>query len=154
MQYRPPRTTTRPKIDGTLSGFVDAEGSGKYAELDDQGRYKVQVPFDLTDKSAQRASAWLRFATPYAGSSDEGMHFPLRKGSEVLLSFEGGDPNRPIIIGAVANSEHANVVTNRNATYNMLQTGRQSAADGGPGGQPTHPAQDPDRQHLHRHGYH
>jgi hypothetical protein len=122
VQYRPARRTERPRIEGTLSGFVDAEGSGKYAELDDQGRYKVQVPFDLTDKRAQRASAWLRFATPYAGR-DEGMHFPLRKGSEVLLSFEGGDPNRPIIIGAVANSEHANVVTNRNATYNILRTG-------------------------------
>jgi uncharacterized protein involved in type VI secretion and phage assembly len=121
VQFRPQRVTPQPRIAGTMSAFVDAEGSGKYAELDDQGRYKVQVPYDLTDKPAMRGSAWLRLATPYAGPS-EGMHLPLRKGTEVLLTYEGGDPNRPAIVGAVVNSQYSNVVTNKNETYDIAQS--------------------------------
>src|SRR5271155_4259620 len=68
-----------------------------------------------------RASAWLRLATPDAGPS-EGMHFPLRKGTEVLLSYEAGDPNRPTIVGAVVNSQYSNVVTNKNETYDIAQS--------------------------------
>jgi type VI secretion system secreted protein VgrG len=48
-------------------------------------------------------------ATPYAGS-DHGMHFPLHKGTEVLLTFIDGDPDRPIIQAAVPNPETPSVV--------------------------------------------
>jgi type VI secretion system VgrG family protein len=121
VQFRPERTTPRPLIHGTMTAFVDAEGSGQYAELDPHGRYKVQLPFDKTDKGPDKASAWIRKATPYSGK-DHGMHFPLHKGAEVLLSFVDGDPNQPIIVGAVPNSENRNLVTRQNQTQSVLQT--------------------------------
>ncbi len=109
-QFRPERKTAKPRIAGTMHARVDAEGSGTYAELDDQGRYTVRVPFDVNDAhGAGKASSRVRMAQPYAGS-DHGMHFPLHKGTEVLLTFIDGDPDRPIIAGAIPNPETPSVV--------------------------------------------
>ncbi|MBM4133864.1 MAG: type VI secretion system tip protein VgrG [Nitrospira sp.] len=121
IQFRPERLTPKPVIHGTMTAFVDAEGSGQYAELDDQGRYKVQLPFDKTDKEPTKASAWIRMATPYSGK-DHGMHFPLHKGAEVLLSFQDGDPNWPVITAAVPNSDNPNLVTRSNQTQSAIHT--------------------------------
>ncbi|WP_194270107.1 type VI secretion system Vgr family protein [Candidatus Methylospira mobilis] len=121
VQFRPEITHLWPKIEGTLNGFVDAEGSGQYAELNEKGEYKIQVPFDVTHKNAQRGSAWIRMATPYAGS-DHGMHFPLHKGTEVVLSFINGDPDQPIILGAIPNSINPNVVRNENQMQSRIRT--------------------------------
>ncbi|MBM4133865.1 MAG: type VI secretion system tip protein VgrG [Nitrospira sp.] len=121
-QFRPERRTPSPRIEGTISAFVDAEGSGQYAEIDDQGRYKVQVPFDKTDKQAGKASTWIRKTSQYSGK-DHGMHYPLHKGTEVLLSFVNGDLNQPVIVGAVHNSETPNIVTRVNQTQTVLHTG-------------------------------
>ncbi len=74
---------------------MDAAGSGQYAELDGQGRYKVILPFDLSGRSGGKASAFVRMMQPYAGA-DMGLHAPLHKGAEVLLSFIDGDPDRPV----------------------------------------------------------
>ena len=41
-------------------------------------------------------------AQHYSGSG-YGSHFPLHLGTEVLLAFYDGDPDRPIIVGAVPN---------------------------------------------------
>jgi type VI secretion system secreted protein VgrG len=121
VQFRAPRVTPKPRVAGTMNAIVDAEGSGQYAELDEYGQYKVQLPFDLTAKNPNKASARVRMATPYAGS-DHGMHFPLLKGSEVLLSFTDGDPDRPVIVGAVPNSENNSVVNVQNAHINRIAT--------------------------------
>ena len=121
VQFRPERLTSPPKIWGTFSAVIDAAGSGQYAELDEHGRYKVILPFDLSTRKGLKASAWLRMAQPYSGS-DHGMHFPLHKGTEVLLSFIAGDPNRPIIIGTTPNADNPSVTTSSNATTAGIKT--------------------------------
>lgn len=114
VQFRPERTAEKPRIAGTMHARVDAEGSGVHAELDDQGRYKVRLPFDIDNAhGAGKASSYVRMAQPYAGS-DHGMHFPLHKGTEVLLTFVDGDPDRPIIAGAIPNPETPSVVGSAN----------------------------------------
>lgn len=123
VQFRPERITKKPRIAGTLHATIDAEGSGQYAELDDQGRYKVRLPFDLNDEhKSGKASSFLRMAQPYAGPK-RGMHFPLPKGTEVLLTFIGGDPDRPIIAAAVPNPETPSPSTARNQTEAVICTG-------------------------------
>jgi len=67
-----------------MNAIVDASGDSPYAEIDDEGRYKVVLPFDLSYKSGGKASRYVRMMQPYEGS-DYGMHFPLHKGVEVLL---------------------------------------------------------------------
>ena len=120
-QFRAELVTPKPSIAGTLNASVDSEGSGLYAELDEYGQYKIQLPFDFTDKDPNKGSAWVRMATPYSGS-DHGMHFPLHKNAEVLLSFVDGDPDQPVIIGAVPNSENRSVVNNSNPAINQILT--------------------------------
>ncbi len=122
VQFRPERVTPRPQISGSISAKVDAAGSGQYAELDDHGRYKVVLPFDISGMKDGKASAWFRMATPYAGS-DHGMHFPLHKDTEVFLSFIEGDPDRPFIAGAVPNLENQSPVKDSNMTMAAITTG-------------------------------
>ena len=123
IQYRPSRRTPKPVFRGALNAAIDAEGSGEYAALDEHGRYKIRLPFDLSGRAGGKASHWIRMAQPTAGSgSDYGLHAPLHKGTEVLLTFIDGDPDRPIIAGAVPNPEDASPVTAENLTKSVLST--------------------------------
>ncbi len=121
IQYRPARTTFWPRLHGTMHAKVEAEGSGKYAFLDEQGRYKVRLPFDLADHPEGKASCWLRMAQPYGGSN-HGMHFPLHKGTEVLLTFIDGDLDRPIIAAALPNFEQQSLVKSGNSSANAIRS--------------------------------
>ena len=120
-QFRAELATQRPRIAGTLSAKVDAAGSGQYAEVDSQGRYKVILPFDLSGRKDGHASAWVRMAQPYAGAGF-GMHMPLHKGCEVILSFIEGDPDRPLIAAAIPNPETQSPVTDQTQTQSRITT--------------------------------
>ncbi len=89
VQYRPARVTAKARLYGTLNAKVDGAAAG-HAELDGQGRYKVVLPFDVSGRKDGKASAWVRMMQPYAGAG-QWMHFPLHKGTEVLLTFIDGD---------------------------------------------------------------
>ena len=119
--FRPERRTPWPKIAGVVQGIVEAEGSGKLAEVNEYGEYKIRFPFALTRKKVQKGSGWVRLSTPLAGS-DNGIHFPLHKETEVLVAFLGGDPDQPVIVGALHNSEGRNLVTNKNPEKNFIQS--------------------------------
>ncbi len=121
VQFRPEPLADKPRISGTLTAKIDAAGSGEYAELDSQGRYTAILPFDISGRKDGKASAPLRMAQPYAGSN-HGMHFPLHKGTEVLLTFIDGDPDRPIIQSAVPNPETSSPVNVNNQTMSAITT--------------------------------
>ena len=59
---------------------------------------------------------------PHAGNP-EGWHLPLRKETEVLVAFVNGDPDRPVIAGAVPNAVTPAVVTSDNHTKNVFHSG-------------------------------
>ena len=120
-QFRPARITEKPRVHGMLHAQVDAEGSGQYAMLDSSGRYKVRMPFDMAGRPAGHASHWVRMAEPYAGANF-GMHFPLLKGTEVLLSFIDGDPDRPFISSAVHNAATPGVIKDANSALNAIKS--------------------------------
>lgn len=122
VQFRPERQAAKPRFYGSMNATIDAAGDGQYAEIDDEGRYKVILPFDQSGNSAGKASRWIRMAQPYAGAN-YGMHFPLHKGTEVLLTFVDGDPDRPIISGSVPNPDTMSPVTGGNQTRSVIRTG-------------------------------
>ena len=121
VQFRAERRSPKARIYGAMNAVIDSAGSGKYAELDQQGRYKVILPFDLSGRKDGKASAYIRMAQPYGGS-DHGFHFPLHKGTEVILTFTDGDPDRPVIAGAAPNPENPSQVTADNQTKCVIQT--------------------------------
>lgn len=121
VQYRPPRKTPLPRFHGVINATIESGESGEYAYLDEQGRYKVRLPFDLAGHPEGKASSWLRMAQPYSGRG-HGMHFPLLKGTEVLLTFVDGDLDKPLIAAAVPNVEHESLVNNTNAASNALRS--------------------------------
>ncbi|HVY48259.1 MAG TPA: type VI secretion system tip protein TssI/VgrG [Minicystis sp.] len=120
--FRPARVTPKPRVHGAITAVVEAAESGQYADLDDDGRYHVRFKCDGSDAGKAKASKLVRMAQPHAGPG-YGMHFPLRDGVEVLLTCVDGDPDRPIITGAVPNPLTPSVVGSRNATRNVIRTG-------------------------------
>jgi type VI secretion system secreted protein VgrG len=49
------------------------------------------------------------------------MHFPLKPGVEVVLAFVDGDPDRPIIVGAVPNPLTPSPVVAANLKENIVR---------------------------------
>lgn len=120
--YRPPRVTPRPRVHGLVHAAVDGAVRGPYAEIDDQGRYKVRFRYDLAGRPDLGATHRVRMMQPHAGTR-YGMHFPLRPGTEVLIGFVEGDPDRPVIVGTVPNPTTPSPVEEPNLTHNVLRTG-------------------------------
>ena len=102
LTYRPQRQTPQPSISGTQSATVVGP-AGEQMYCDKYGRVKVQFRWDRAGQNDSRSSCWLRVAQPWAGKGFGSFHLP-RTGQEVVVAFEEGDPDKPIIIGSVYNS--------------------------------------------------
>jgi type VI secretion system secreted protein VgrG len=120
--YRPPLRTARPRVDGLVDGVADGDRESPYAQIDEHGRYRVKIFFDEREQPDGNASTWVRMLQPHGGGT-EGMHFPLRKGTEVHIAFLGGDPDRPVIVGAAPNTLKPAKVAEGNNTQNVIMTG-------------------------------
>ena len=93
----------------------------RYAYIDDMGRYRVKLPFDLDEWSPGGESRPVRLAKPYAGP-EYGIHFPLHEGTEVMLSFVQGNPDRPYISGVMHDSAHPDHIPADWNTRNVIRT--------------------------------
>lgn len=127
IQFRPALTTFKPKFYGTMTAFIHSDSGKNIAEMDDEGRYRVTLPFDGSDAIMENTdldhtpSAWIRMAQNYV-DQEHGNYFPLTGGTEVLLSFINGDPDQPIIIGAVPNALELSLVTSNNMNEHIIST--------------------------------
>jgi type VI secretion system secreted protein VgrG len=102
--FRPERSTPVPRVHGLLTGIVETAQGGieSHAKIDDQGRYTVRFLFDTSAPGERKASCPVRMIQPSVGPG-YGMHFPLKPGVEVLIGFVDGNPDRPVVVGAVPN---------------------------------------------------
>ncbi|VWD04653.1 type VI secretion protein Vgr [Burkholderia lata] len=117
----PVASVSRPVVDGILPARITSPGDYKYAYLTEQGWYVIKLPFDLDEWSPGGTSRPVRLAKPYSGDN-YGHHFPLIDGAEVAIVHTDGDPNRPVIIGAMHDSVHPDLVNNLNHTRNLIRT--------------------------------
>ena len=101
---RPPPRTPRPTISGSQTAVV-VGASGEEIEVDKYGRIKVQFHWDELGTHDDKSSCWIRVAQTWAGSSWGSAWVP-RVGQEVVVTFLEGDPDRPLIIGAVYNGDN------------------------------------------------
>jgi hypothetical protein len=77
---------------GLVIGIVTNLGSGDQAGM-------LRVKFPSLDKDL--VSAWGRFVAPSAGSGGRGLVMLPEVGDEVLVGFEEGDMQRPVILGGL-----------------------------------------------------
>jgi len=102
-QFRAPLVTRKPEIVGYQSALVVKDkGGGPEIDVDKFGRILVQFYWDRKKKPSRR----VRVAQIWAGSS-RGALFVPRVDDEVLIAYEEGDPDRPIVVGSVYNGTNA-----------------------------------------------
>ena len=119
--YCPEKRAFIPKVNGVLTALIEANGS-EYAHVDEFGRYKVRLPFDLSDaRNDCSGSKYVRLAQPYSGSQ-YGFHFPSHEGAEMVLACVDGDPNKPVGIGTVPNANTVSPVISDNKQTNVIRT--------------------------------
>jgi len=101
--YHPPRVTPKPFVQGPQTALVVGK-AGEEIWVDKYGRVIVQFYWDRLGQKNENSSCWIRVAQPWAGGNWGAMWIP-RIGQEVIVSFEEGDPDRPLITGRVYNAE-------------------------------------------------
>ncbi len=111
----------QPVIQGILPARITSPGDYRRAWLTEEGWYVIKLPFDLDAWSPGGTSRPVRLAKPYSGDN-YGHHFPLIDGAEVAIIHTNGDPDRPVIIGAMHDSLHPDLVNNLNHTRNLIRT--------------------------------
>ncbi len=106
-QYRPPRTTEKPRVYGPQTAIVVGRGqAGDEIVFEDYLQIRVKFHWYCNDlNSAQNSSCWVRVSQAWAGSG-WGAQFVPRVGQEVIVEFLEGDPDRPIVTGSVYNASN------------------------------------------------
>jgi type VI secretion system VgrG family protein len=124
IEFRPALRHKTPKLYGFMSAIVDGVADTDRAQIDEHGRYKLLMPFDVSGTAEGKASRWVRKAEVFGGQGT-GMNFPLLKGTEVMWSCMDGDLDRPIITGVVPGTGdglNKSMVTSANSTVNKIKT--------------------------------
>jgi type VI secretion system secreted protein VgrG len=103
VEFRPPRTTEKPRIHGVQTAVVTGP-AGEEIHTDKYGRVKVQFHWDRLGKKDDKSSCWIRCAQFSAGKNWGMMSIP-RIGQEVVVTYLEGDPDQPLITGVVYNSD-------------------------------------------------
>ena len=99
-QFRAPAVTEKPSITGPQSALVVGQ-NGEEIDVDDLGRVLLQFYWDRKKTQSRR----VRVAQIWAGSGRGALFLP-RIGDEVMVAYEDGDPDRPIVVGSVYNGKN------------------------------------------------
>ncbi|WP_224366119.1 type VI secretion system Vgr family protein [Hyalangium versicolor] len=102
--YRPRRNTPRPVIPGIQTATVVGP-AGEELQPDSHHRIKVQFHWDREGQRNEQSSCWVRVGQPWAGEG-WGSSFIPRVGQEVVVRFLEGNPDRPLVVGAVYNGSN------------------------------------------------
>jgi type VI secretion system secreted protein VgrG len=97
----PPRRMVQVVESAVVVGPRGAE-----IETDTFGRVKIQFLWDRIGTNDDTSSCWMRIAQAWSGGQ-YGFQFIPRIGTEVLVSFLGGDPDRPVVVACLPNLANA-----------------------------------------------
>ena len=84
------------QVGGVMRGVVKEN-------WDEKNPGKIRVELYLGEKG-KLLSDWIPVAVPYAAEK-AGMYFLPEVGTEVLVAFENGDPDCPVVLGSLWNSK-------------------------------------------------
>lgn len=123
--FRPKRTTPIPQVSGIMTARMESGSGDEYAYLDDQGRYRVKMHFDLSDESNGKASRQIRMSQPYSGAG-YGIHFPNHADTEMVWACINGNADRPLALGTVPNPSNTSPSTSSNKAQSVIRTAAQN----------------------------
>jgi type VI secretion system secreted protein VgrG len=101
--WRQPLETPRPRMLGVTTSIVIGE-DGEEITTEDLGRIKIRMLWDRDGVATNDSMVWVRVAQPWAGNGWGWQSLP-REGSEVLVAFEDGDIDQPIVLGGLYNGD-------------------------------------------------
>lgn len=78
---------------------------GSEIHTNSSGQIKVQFHWDRENNHNERSSCWIRTMQAWGGPG-WGTQFIPRVGMEVVVTFEGGDPDKPMVLGCLYNGTH------------------------------------------------
>jgi type VI secretion system secreted protein VgrG len=96
--FRPVLRHPKPDVPGYQSAYAVGP-NGQPATLDEQGRIKVRLAWDRQSAHDEHAGYWLPIAQHEVNGPIDHNILPMA-GSEVLVSFIDGDPDRPVVWSA------------------------------------------------------
>ena len=128
--YRAPAPAVpRPRTTGPQTAIVTGP-AGREIWTDEYGRVKLSFHWNRYCTKDENSSCWVRVSSPWAGTSFGGIQIP-RIGQEVIVDFEHGDPDRPIVTGRVYNADNMPPWTlPANATQSGLLTRSSEGGNG------------------------
>ncbi|MGJ7536152.1 MULTISPECIES: type VI secretion system Vgr family protein [unclassified Variovorax] len=97
-------TVPRPRTTGPQTAIVTGP-AGREIWTDQYGRVKLSFHWNRYCTKDENSSCWVRVSSPWAGTNFGGIQIP-RIGQEVIVDFENGDPDRPIVTGRVYNADN------------------------------------------------
>jgi len=127
--YRAPLLTPKPIIPGVQTAVVTGP-SGDEIYTDKYGRIKVQFHWDREGQKDEKTTCFIRVAQTSSGQGWGSFHIP-RIGQEVVVQFEEGNPDRPIVTGMLYNEAKKHPF---DFPANMTQHGMKSNTTKGGGG--------------------
>jgi len=102
--FRPYWGHVKPMVSGPHNAIVTGP-KGEEIYTDRYGRIKAQFYWDREGQGNENTSCWIRVNQPMAGVQWGGIALP-RIGQEVIIEFEHGDPDRPVMTGRVYNGQN------------------------------------------------
>jgi type VI secretion system secreted protein VgrG len=100
---RPARPTRR--VQQVMETATVTGPAGQEIHTDEHGRVRVRFHWDRGARASAHSSCWIRTVQAWAGAG-WGFQFVPRVGMEVMVVFQGGDADRPVVVGALHDAEH------------------------------------------------
>lgn len=99
-----PKRPERKNVSVTLTAIVVGP-EGSEIHTDTMGQILVQFHWDRDGRKDERSSCWIRTMQALGGPG-WGTQWIPRVGMEVVVTFEGGDPDKPMVLGCLYNGTH------------------------------------------------
>lgn len=102
--FRPARTVLKPRTTGPQTAVVTGFDKN-VVSTEPYGRVTLKFRWDRSADRDANSSCWVRVMSPWAGNGHGSIGVP-RVGTEVIVDFINGDPDRPFVIGQAYNANN------------------------------------------------
>jgi type VI secretion system secreted protein VgrG len=136
-RFRPKQRTPKPRIRGSQTAIVTDDPDTRGAEIhvggppgNENGCVRLRFHWDVETERHDKepTSCWVRVSQSLAGAGGGSVWHP-RVGTEVIVDFLDGDPDRPIVVGRVYNGEQPPAALGKGAA--TVSTFKSLASPGG-----------------------